>query len=68
MERSATDAKSRTAPPKPQPYFIVMGSIPATDEDFLEWKEDHCLGRNVRDSMSMYVEHLNAKGKVIYDW
>ena len=67
MERSATDANARAAPPKPQPYFIVMGSIPATDEDFLEWKKDHCLGRNVRDAMVMYVEHLNSKGKVIYD-
>jgi hypothetical protein len=67
MVKSATDAKSRTAPPKPQPYFRVMGSIPVTDEDFIEWKEDHCIGRSVRDAMLMYVEHINAKGKIIYD-
>jgi hypothetical protein len=67
MERSATDANARAAPPKPQPYFIVMGSIPATDEDFLAWKEDYCLGRSVRDSMIAYVEHRNLKGKELYD-
>ena len=67
MVKSATDAKFRTAPPKPQPYFRVMGSIPVTDEDFIEWREDHCIGRSVRDAMLMYIEHINAKGKIIYD-
>ncbi len=67
MVKSATDAKFRTAPPKPQPYFRVMGSIPVTDEDFIEWKEDHCTGRSVRDAMLMYIEHINAKCKIIYD-
>jgi hypothetical protein len=38
-------------------------SIPATDEGFVYWREEHGLGLGARDAMSAYVQHLNFEGK-----
>jgi hypothetical protein len=50
------------------PFKIVgMGSIPATDNDFLAWREEHRLGIGSRDAMVEYVRHLNRKSKSLFD-
>jgi hypothetical protein len=68
MVRSATDDDKR-ALPKPYKTWI-MGNIPATGKDFLEWREDQPLlshGLGVRKAMSVYVQQLNLRSKAIYE-
>ncbi len=47
-----------------------MGSIPATDKDFLEWRKDQSLlshGLGVREAMVVYVEQLNFESSERYE-
>jgi hypothetical protein len=70
MIRSATDDDKGTAPPKPICKLWVMRNIPATDQDFLEWHEDHPFlshGLGVREAMMTYVQHLNLMSKELYE-
>jgi hypothetical protein len=47
--------------------ILVMGNIPATDDDFVAWREEHFPGLGVRDAMNEYVQHLNLKSKELFD-
>ncbi len=62
MVESATDKGKGTAPIKPIRKSWAIGSIPATDKDFLEWRKDQSLvsyGCTVLEGMVHYVNQLN---------
>ncbi len=47
-----------------------MGSIPANDEDFLEWCKDQSLlsyGLGVREAMVVYMDQLNLESSERYE-
>jgi hypothetical protein len=51
-----------------------MGSIPATDKDFLGWCEKQAQVRGTRsrnygtlDAMKLYVQHLNIESKTLHE-
>jgi hypothetical protein len=74
MVRSDTDNDKGTAPPKPILKVWTMGSIPATDKDFLGWCEDQTkvLGTRSRnygtlDAMKLYMQHLNLESRELYE-
>ncbi len=74
MVRSAIDDNKGTAPPKPVRKIWTMGSIPATDKDFLVWCENQAQSRGTRsrnygtlDAMKLYVQHLNIESKMLYE-
>jgi hypothetical protein len=68
MVKSATDDNRRTVSIKPLPFKIIgMGSIPATDNDFLAWREEHRPGLGSRDAMVEYVRHINGQSKSLFD-
>ncbi len=70
MVKSATDDETETgtAPPKPAPIKITaVGSIPATDNDFLAWQGEHCPRLGTRDAMLMYVRYLNSQNKIRFE-
>jgi hypothetical protein len=68
MVRSATYDETRTAPLKPAPIKIIaVGSIPATDNDFLAWQGEHCPRLGTRDAMVLYVRYLNSQSKNLFD-
>jgi hypothetical protein len=70
MVRSETDNDKGTTLPKPIRKIWVMGNIPATDKEFLEW-----LGRQtsiVRAhgtvyAMNLYVQQLNTESEILYE-
>ena len=48
----------------------MMRNIPATDKDFLEWREDQPLlthDLEVQQAMMVYVKWLNLKGRETYE-
>jgi hypothetical protein len=68
MVHSATD--KGTAPIKPIRKSWTIGSIPATDKGFLEWREDKSLmsyGCNVLEGMVHYMNQLNFKSGERYE-
>ena len=70
MVQSATNKDKGTAPIKPIRKSWAIGSIPATDKGFLEWREDQSLmnyGCNVLEGMVHYVNQLNFESGERYE-
>jgi hypothetical protein len=70
MVHSATDKGKGSAPIKPIRKSWTMGSIPANDKDFLEWRQDQSLmshGLGTRESMVVYLEQINFKSSERYE-
>ncbi len=67
---SATDKGKGTATIKPIRKSWTIGSIPATEKGFLEWREDQSLmsyGCNVLEGMVHYVNQLNFESGERYE-
>ena len=59
-----------TAPVKPIRKSWTIGSIPANDKDFLEWRKDESLlshGCTVLEGMVHYVNQLNFESGERYE-
>jgi hypothetical protein len=70
MVRSESDNDKGTAPPKPFRKIWAMGSIPATDKDFLEWQgrqTSTVRAHGAVYTMNLYVQQLNIEGKMVYE-
>ena len=70
MVRSTTDKDKGTASPKPVRKSWVIGSIPADDKGFLEWRKDKSLmsyGCTVLEGMVHYVNQLNFESAERYE-
>jgi hypothetical protein len=73
MVKSATDDETGTAPdlrPTRKPVrskIIAVGSIPASDSDFLAWQGVHCPRLGTRDAMLLYVKDLNGQNKIRFE-
>jgi hypothetical protein len=67
MVRSETDNDKGTAPPKPARRMYSMGSIPNTDEKFLEWCGYQTQKRGALEMMRLYVNQLNVEAHMLYE-
>jgi hypothetical protein len=68
MVRSETDNDKETVPPKPIRKAWTMGSIPATDKDFLEWCGHQTTKKRATLSMTkLYVQQLNLEGIMLHE-
>jgi len=60
MAKSLAEAKMRSAPPVPFQLW-AMGTVPATDPDFLKWKATQEEGLTTVSAMARYMPHFNAQ-------
>jgi hypothetical protein len=69
MVRSETDNDKGTLPPKPVRRVYSMGSIPNTDEKFLEWcgYQTQMKKRGALEMMKLYVNQLNMESHMLYE-
>ncbi len=67
MVRSETDNDKGTAPPKPVRRVYKMGSIPNTDENFVEWCGYQTQKRGALEMMKLYVNQLNVESHMLYE-
>jgi hypothetical protein len=70
MARSTTDKNKGTVLPKPIRKSWAIGSIPADDKGFLEWRKDQSLmsyGCTVLEEMVHYVNQLNFESGERYE-
>jgi hypothetical protein len=66
MAKSLAEAKMRSAPPVPF-QFLAMGTVPATDPDFLKWKETQEEGLTTVTAMARYMPHFNAQRRETFE-
>ena len=69
MVRSLTDDDEGTAPlpSKPIRRVVTVGSIPNTDEKFIEWCGYQTMKRGPLEMMKLYVNQLNVGEQVLYE-
>jgi hypothetical protein len=67
MVRSHTDDDKGTEPSKLTPKVWTVGSIPATDKDFLEWCKLQTNKRSTVAMMKLYVQQLNIGSEVLHE-
>jgi hypothetical protein len=67
MVRSKTDNEKGTEPPKLTHKVWTVGSIPATDKDFLEWCKLQIKKRSTVTMMNLYVQQLNIENEVLHE-
>jgi hypothetical protein len=67
MVRSDTDDDKGTVPPKLTRKVWTVGSIPATDKDFLGWCEYQTQKQGTLRMMKLYVQQKNIESKMLYE-
>ena len=69
MVRSLTDDDEGTAPlpSKPIRRIVTVGSIPNTDEKFIEWCGYQTIKGSPLAMMKLYVNKLNVREHMLYE-
>ena len=67
MVRSETDKDIGTVLPKPVRRIVSLGSIPNTDQQFLDWCGYQTQKRGTLEMMKLYVNQLNVEEHMLYE-